>query len=137
MPTPDKDKDGCSPVPRDKSESAKADEAEGNSNLPGLLPEDKGDPGFLKKCMYVFGGLGLIVFGIVGWILPVLIGIPFIVGGLAMLSVAFKPLRKWVNYCEAKLPRSWRLYLRPRKKGAGKGAIEKEVAKFFPGDKDV
>jgi len=118
MITPGKDKGG----------------GENNSEIPDFLPEDKGDSGFLKKCFFVVGGLVLIVLGIVGWVLPFLMGVPLIAAGLAMAAVAIPGLRKLVNSLEAKLPRKWRLYLRPKKKGDGPGTLEGEVGKFFPID---
>ncbi len=111
---------------------AQSDEIQENDDLSELIPEEKNDSGLLKKCILVIGGLGLIVLGIIGWILPVLIGVPFVIGGLAMLSVAFKPLRKWVNAWDAKLPRKWRLLIRFRKIDDNLASGGNGVEKYFP-----
>lgn len=106
--------DGCREPACSKGELVQDDEAGESGDLPVLLPGGDSDCGFLKKCLLVVGGLGLVVIGIIGLILPILIGVPFLIAGLSMLSVVFKPLRKWVNLCEAKLPRKWRLYIRSK-----------------------
>ena len=119
MSISNKAKDGCRQPACSKSESVKDDETGESGDLPALLPMGDSDCGFLKKCLLVVGGLGLVVFGIIGLILPILIGVPFLIAGLSMLSVVFKPLRKWVDFCEAKLPRKWRLYLRSKMRSEG------------------
>ena len=119
MSISNKAKDGCRQPACSKGESVKDDETGESGDLPPLLSGDNRDYGFLKKCLFVVGGLVLVIIGIIGLILPVLIGVPFLIAGLSMLSVVFKPLRKWVNSCEAKLPRKWRLYLRSKMRSEG------------------
>lgn len=60
-----------------------------------------------------FAGAGVFfVLGIVGWLIPVLTGIPFYVAGLALLALASDGARHMINRLEGRLPRRWRWALR-------------------------
>ena len=69
----------------------------------------------------LIGAVILFLLGIVGWLIPLVTGIPFYVAGLFLLSMGSDRAREWVNRLERKLPMRWRLTLRRvmRKKQAG------------------
>ena len=59
--------------------------------------------------MLCFVGAGIFfVLGIVGWLIPVLTGIPFYVAGLALLALASDSARRLINRLERRLPRRLR-----------------------------
>jgi hypothetical protein len=60
-----------------------------------------------------FAGAGIFfVLGIVGWLIPVMTGIPFYVAGLALLALASDNARHFINRLERQLPRRLRWALR-------------------------
>ena len=110
----------------------KIEGTEGNSEISDLIPESKGDSGFLRKCFLLLGGLVLVILGIIGWVLPFLMGIPLIVAGLAMISVVIPPLRKLLNAWEAKLPTKWRHWIRSVMKRDDSGSTsEIDLDEYF------
>lgn len=55
--------------------------------------------------MLYFAGAGIFfVLGIVGWLIPVMTGIPFYVAGLALLALASDNARHVINRLERRLP---------------------------------
>jgi uncharacterized membrane protein YbaN (DUF454 family) len=54
------------------------------------------------------------VLGILGWLVPIVTGIPFYIVGLGLLGLASRRVRHWINAAERHLPRRVRLLLRPR-----------------------
>ena len=65
----------------------------------------------------LFGALVMFALGVVGWLIPVITGIPFYVAGLALLAVASERARGIINRLERRLPRQTRWMLR---RGLGK-----------------
>jgi len=60
-----------------------------------------------------FAGAGIFfVLGLVGWLIPVLTGIPFYVAALALLALASDGARHLINRLERRLPRRLRWALR-------------------------
>ena len=55
---------------------------------------------------------GCIVLGIVGWLVPVVTGLPFYAAALVLLAVASERVRGWINRLERRLPRAVRRALR-------------------------
>ena len=60
----------------------------------------------------VLGALAMFALGVVGWLIPVVTGVPFYVAGLALLAVASERARRIINRLERKLPRRTRWTLR-------------------------
>jgi len=50
--------------------------------------------------------------GLVGWLVPVVTGIPFYIAGLVFLAGASERCRRWINGWERRLPHKYRLNLR-------------------------
>lgn len=57
----------------------------------------------MKKPLQIAAGVGLILIGIVGLILPVMPGWVFIIPGLVMLAEHFPSVRRLVDWAKAKL----------------------------------
>jgi hypothetical protein len=82
--------------------------------LPDLLPEDHERPGLVKRVALLALALLFLLLGIVGWLLPVVTGVPFYVLAAITAGLASRRVAAWVNRHERRLPRRWRLLLRPR-----------------------
>lgn len=65
-----------------------------------------------KRAFYLGGALLLFLIGILGWLIPVVTGIPFYVAGLILLGMGSQRVRDWINQLEAKLSPQWRGRLR-------------------------
>lgn len=61
--------------------------------------------------LFVIGG-ALVVYGVVGVILPVLPGFPFLVVGMPLLAASNERSRGWVNALDRRFPLAMRLLLR-------------------------
>jgi uncharacterized membrane protein YbaN (DUF454 family) len=60
----------------------------------------------------VIGAVILFALGIVGWLIPVVTGIPFYALGLVLLGMSSQRVREWINHAERRLPIHWRRRLR-------------------------
>ena len=79
---------------------------------PDLLREPEHHRPFWVRVL-CFAGAGIFfVLGIVGWLIPVMTGIPFYVAGLALLALASDNARHLINRLERRLPRRLRWALR-------------------------
>jgi hypothetical protein len=79
---------------------------------PDLLREQKHHRAFWVRVL-CFAGAGIFfVLGIVGWLVPVMTGIPFYVAGLALLALASDGARRLINRLERRLPRRLRCAVR-------------------------
>lgn len=52
------------------------------------------------------------LLGVLGWLVPVVTGIPFYLVGLVLLGMASDRVLGWINRLERTLPVGWRLALR-------------------------
>jgi uncharacterized membrane protein YbaN (DUF454 family) len=64
------------------------------------------------RVVLVAGALACFVAGVVGWLIPVVTGLPFYAAGLVLLGMASERLRAWINRGERRLPGSLRRGLR-------------------------
>ena len=89
--------------------------------LPDLLPErDNGYPAWKRTALFAAGS-ACMVLGVIGWLVPVVTGIPFYVAGIVLLGLASVRAARAVNRLERRLPLHARLALRralPRRDGA-------------------
>ena len=91
---------------------AETGQVEGEDDLPELLPASNNRASFIRKCVSVACGMVLIPLGLLGILLPGIPGTPAFLVGVAMVSVASDPLRRWINSRDRRLSRKWRLFLR-------------------------
>ena len=88
--------------------------ADETPELPDLIQQSAVRPGVVKRVALLLLSLVFVVLGIVGWLLPVVTGVPFYVLALITAGMASVRVARWVNRQERRLPRRWRLLLRPR-----------------------
>ena len=82
------------------------------TNLPDLVPErDHGLPTWKRTALFAAGS-ACMVLGVVGWLVPVVTGIPFYVAGIALLGLASVRAARALNALDRRLPRRARLLLR-------------------------
>lgn len=60
------------------------------------------------------------LLGILGWLVPVVTGVPFYALGLIALGMASRRVGRWINAWERKLPHKLRRALRRMKPGGRK-----------------
>jgi len=84
------------------------------TELPDIVRVGLQERGTLARMGLLIATLVCFVLAIVGWLVPVLPGIPFWILGFFTLSMASRRAARWINRQEAKLPRRWRLLLRPK-----------------------
>ena len=80
--------------------------------FPPLLKIRKTRRSLIARVLLVIGAVLCFVLGILGWLVPVITGIPFYVLGLVLLAMASSSVRDWINRAEAKLSPKWRKLLR-------------------------
>jgi uncharacterized membrane protein YbaN (DUF454 family) len=102
-----------------------------SDSLPDLLAPPRPDRPFLVRLLMPLLGVMVVAVGIVGWILPFVIGAPLVVVGLGMIAYSSERLRHGFNSLERRLPLRCRLWLRPRMKRSAKRPEEKIVARLF------
>jgi uncharacterized membrane protein YbaN (DUF454 family) len=77
-----------------------------------LLKIRKTPRSLLSRVLLVSAAVLCFVLGILGWLVPVVTGIPFYVLGLVLLGMASSSVRDWINRAEARLSPKWRRLLR-------------------------
>jgi uncharacterized membrane protein YbaN (DUF454 family) len=68
----------------------------------------------VRIVLFILGGL-LVIYGILGVLLPVLPGFPFLLIGMPLLAASSERARGWVNRLDKKFPFTLRLLLRRMK----------------------
>jgi hypothetical protein len=81
-------------------------------DLPDLLPVEGHHRPLWVRLLCLVGALVFAVLGVVGWLIPVVTGIPFYVVAIVLLAVASDRARQWINSLERKLPHGTRVALR-------------------------
>lgn len=80
--------------------------------LPDLLPPSRRKLPLWQRLLYLVLGLLCLALGILGWLLPIVTGIPFYLLGLWLLGLSSGRARRWINRGERRLPYRVRLLLR-------------------------
>jgi uncharacterized membrane protein YbaN (DUF454 family) len=80
--------------------------------LPDLLEPRKRRHPLWFRALCVFGAVVFFLLGIVGWLIPVVTGIPFYAVALVLLGMASDRTRRWINDLERRMPDRWRRALR-------------------------
>ena len=71
--------------------------------LPDLLREQDGRHPFWLRVIFLVAALACLAAGVVGWLIPVVSGIPFYVAGLVFLGLASDRTRRFINRLERRL----------------------------------
>jgi uncharacterized membrane protein YbaN (DUF454 family) len=81
-------------------------------DLPDLVSErDNGYPAW-KRTAFLVGGGVCVVLGVIGWLMPVVTGIPFYVAGFVLFGLASVRMARTINALDRKLPDRVRRALR-------------------------
>ena len=83
-----------------------------SSPLPDLLREQDGRHPFWLRVVFLGAALVCLVLGVVGWLIPVITGIPFYAAGLVFLGLASDRTRRLINRMERKLSENTRRKVR-------------------------
>ncbi len=81
-------------------------------DLPPLLKIHTDPRPLVARVALLFGAALFFALGIVGWLIPVVTGIPFYIVAFAMLGAASRRTARWLNRAETHLPYRWRVGLR-------------------------
>jgi hypothetical protein len=84
----------------------------GDRALPDLLAKRSRPRPNWQRVLLFAGAIVMFLVGIVGWLVPVVTGIPFYIAGLVMLGMASKRFRDYVNRLERKLQPHTRIKVR-------------------------
>ena len=79
--------------------------------MPDLLRRLSNRP-WWHSVFYLVGAIVCFALGVVGWLVPVVTGLPFYVLGFVLLGLAGNRPRKWVNALERRLPEHLRRRMR-------------------------
>lgn len=79
--------------------------------LPDLLSTEIRRPLWLRA-LCIAGALVFFVLGVIGWLIPVMTGLPFYAVGLLLLGMASSRAAGWINRMDRRLPHAVRVKLR-------------------------
>ena len=80
--------------------------------LPDLLRDQDGRHPFWLRMIFLGAALVCFAAGVVGWLIPVVTGIPFYAAGLVFLGLASDRTRRFINRLERRLAESTRRKIR-------------------------
>jgi fatty acid desaturase len=80
--------------------------------LPDLLREHEGHRPLWLRLVFLAAALVCFAAGVVGWLIPVVSGIPFYAAGLIFLGLASDRVRRGINRLERRLAETSRQKLR-------------------------
>jgi hypothetical protein len=80
--------------------------------LPDLLRDQDGRHPFWLRIIFMVAAAVCFVLGVVGWLIPVITGIPFYAAGLVFLGLASDRTRRFINRMERRLSESTRRKIR-------------------------
>jgi len=86
--------------------------AQGPALQADLLRVEEQGRSLLAKSALLLASLLLFALGVVGWLIPVLTGIPFYLAGVVTLGMSSRRIARAVNRGERRLPEPWRRGLR-------------------------
>lgn len=80
--------------------------------LPDLLREQDGRHPFWLRVIFLAASIVCFAAGVVGWLIPVITGIPFYAAGLVFLGLASDRTRRLINRLERRLAEGTRRRIR-------------------------
>lgn len=81
-------------------------------SLPDLLRDPAGRHPFWLRIIFLGAAVVCFALGVVGWLIPVITGIPFYAAGLVFLGLASDRTRRFINRMERRLSESTRQRMR-------------------------
>jgi hypothetical protein len=64
------------------------------------------------RALCLVGALFFLVLGVIGWLIPVVTGLPFYAAALVLLAMSSERAGGWINRLERKIPERFRRALR-------------------------
>jgi hypothetical protein len=86
--------------------------AENEAQIPDLIRSDPGRRSLFLRILIGILAVAAIVLGFIGWVLPVVPGLPLLLLGLGLLGFCSRKAARVINSGEARLPRKWRRRIR-------------------------
>ena len=87
---------------------------EHEAELPDLIPEPREGRGVGMRLVLALLTVVFVALGIIGWLIPVVTGVPFYVLAAITAGMASRRVARWINARERRLPLKWRRRLRPK-----------------------
>ena len=84
---------------------------EQHPELPDLLSTTINRPLWLRA-LCVAGAIVCFILGVIGWLIPLVTGLPFYAAGLILLGMASSRAAAWINRLDRRLPHAVRVKLR-------------------------
>lgn len=84
----------------------------GHRPLPDLFREPNRRHPFWLRILFLAGAVLSFAAGVVGWLIPVVTGLPFYAVGLVFLGLASERVRRWLNRMERRLAERTRRRIR-------------------------
>jgi len=84
---------------------------EEHPELPDLLSTDIRRPLWIRA-LCIAGAVVFFVLGVIGWLIPLVTGLPFYAIGLILLGMASSRAARWINRLDRRLPYAVRVKLR-------------------------
>lgn len=86
-----------------------------------------------QRVVFAVGAGICMVLGVVGWLVPVVTGIPFYVAGAVLLGMSSPSVGRRINAWEAKLRPRVRLLLRPKLRKQVLAELREDLRRRGPG----
>lgn len=102
------------PTGEDRAERPAGAPEPATQELPELLAERPRRLHVTWRVLALIGGALFMTLGMIGWLVPVVTGIPFYIIGLGLFGMGSRRARRWINRLEQRLPTRARLFLRPK-----------------------
>ena len=80
--------------------------------LPDLLRAHDGRHPFWLRVVFLAAAVVCFALGVVGWLIPIMTGLPFYAAGLVFLGLASDRTRRFINRMECKLSETTRVRIR-------------------------
>ena len=99
-------------VPTDVGRRQNGVRGNARDELPDLLRPRKTPLSLGWRVLYLGGALLLAVCGVLGWLIPIITGIPFYIAAVVLAGSASDAVRRYINGLERRLPAGFRVRLR-------------------------
>ena len=93
--------------------------------LPDLIRPDGRARHPLYRAVLFTAATLCFILGVIGWLVPVVTGVPFYIAAIMLLGMANERAARWINKHEARLAHRWRVRLR-KMLGRGKETRSRE-----------
>jgi len=80
--------------------------------LPDLLLPARPDRSIVTRVVLLNLGVLFMLLGVVGWLVPVVTGLPFYAVGIVLLGISSRRVRGWINRMERRMSEGKRVKLR-------------------------